>query len=92
VPGDSKPKTKKNTTRARRVGVAELRGNLATYLRAAKAGQPILIQERGRSAYVLTRFEEEPLPSVFGCMRDRTDYVAGAVVNAGEEWPSGRMP
>lgn len=81
-----------STSDAPRVGVAEFRGNLAKYLKQAKAGTPVIIQERGRSAYVLLKFEEGAKASAFGCMRERTQYGAGAVVNAGESWPPGRMP
>jgi len=77
---------------AERVGAAEFRGNLAKYLKRARSGTPIIIQERGRSAYVLLRFEQEASPTVFGCMRERTEYGQSAVVNADEPWPSGVMP
>jgi antitoxin (DNA-binding transcriptional repressor) of toxin-antitoxin stability system len=81
------------TSHAERVGAAELRGNLAKYLRHAKAGRAVIIQERGRTAYVLVRFAEEPAASVFGCMRERTTYTRGAVVNAApSEWGPGEMP
>ncbi len=80
-----------STARAARVGVRAFRGNLAKYLKEAKAGRPIIVQERGRSAYVLLKFEEAPMPA-FGCMRERTEYSAGAVVNADEPWPPGKMP
>lgn len=86
----SKPRT--STPHAIRVGSAELRGNLAKYLKQARSGRPIIIQERGRSAYVLLKFEEEPAASTFGCMRERTDYTRGAVVNAAESWSAGTMP
>lgn len=74
------------------VGTAEFRANLAKYLKQASTGRPVLVQERGRSAYVLSRLEEEPPPSIVGCMRERTDYSAGAVVNAREQWRAGEMP
>jgi prevent-host-death family protein len=86
------PKRQTATSDAERVGTAEFRGNLAKYLKQAKAGTPVVIQERGRSAYVLSRFEEGPKASAFGCMRERTGYTAGAVVNATEPWTPGGMP
>lgn len=52
----------------------------------------MVVQERGRSAYVLSKLEDEPIPSIFGCMRERTEYVAGTVVNADEQWCAGAMP
>lgn len=76
---------------AERVGTAEFRANLAKYLKQASSGQPVIIQERGRSAYILSRFEEPP-PSVFGCMGGRTEYVAGTVVHGNERWSGGDMP
>jgi prevent-host-death family protein len=93
----SRTATPKRTPRpsvahAERVGVAEFRGNLAKYLKQASAGRPVIIQERGRGACVLLALEDEPAPSIFGCMKDRTAYVCGAVVNAAERWPSGGMP
>ena len=77
---------------AERVGSAEFRGNLAKYLKQAKSGRPVIIEERGRSVYVLLRFEESESASVFGCMRERTEYVAGAIVNATERWSPGTLP
>lgn len=77
---------------AERVGSAKFRGNLAKYLKQVKSGRPVVIEERGRSAYVLLKFEEEESTSVFGCMRERTDYAAGTVVNAAEPWSPGAMP
>jgi hypothetical protein len=41
---------------------------------------------------MLLKFEEGARAPAFGCMRERTEYAAGAVVNAGESWPPGRMP
>lgn len=89
-----KPKSKVgiSSSHAQHVGVAELRGNLAKYLKQAKAGTPVIIEERGHSAYVLLRFEEAAEAVAFGCMRARTEYAAGAVVNASEAWPPGAMP
>jgi Antitoxin Phd_YefM, type II toxin-antitoxin system len=81
-----------SVARATQVGVADFRGNLAKYLKDAKAGRPIVVLERGKKAYVLQRFDETPLPSVWGGMHARTEYVQGEVVNACESWPSGRMP
>lgn len=75
---------------AEHVGAAEFRGNLAKYLRQAESGRPVIIQGRGRSAYVLLKLEEEEVPaSVFGCMRGRTEYTAGTVVNSTEDWSPG---
>ena len=84
-----KTKISKGTTS---VGASELRGNLAKYLKLVKGGTPVIIQERGRNAYVLSRFEDEAKPSIFGCMRDRTEYVSGAILNADEEWTAGELP
>jgi prevent-host-death family protein len=82
-----------STSQAERVGSAEFRGNLAKYLKRAKSGRPVIIQERGRSAYVLVRFEEEDAAPAFGCMRERTEYAAGTVLNATREsWSAGGMP
>jgi prevent-host-death family protein len=93
----TRPAKKTTTARisashAARVGTAEFRGNLAKYLQQAKAGTPVVIRERGRSAYVLVKLEESPSASVFGCMRDRTGYTPGTVVNADEDWSAGAMP
>jgi hypothetical protein len=80
-------------SRAERVGTAEFRGNLAKYLRQAESGHPVVIQGRGRSTYVLRKLEEDEVAaSVFGCMRERTLYAAGAVVSATEEWTPGPLP
>ena len=86
------PGIRVSTAQAPHVGAAEFRGNLAKYLKQAKAGTPVIIQERGRSAYVLLKFEDAPPASAFGCMRERTEYVAGEVVNANETWAPGVMP
>lgn len=88
----AKSKAPVSTSHAERVGTAEFRGNLATYLKQAKSGRPVIIQERGRSAYVLLKFEEGASTSAFGCMRERTRYMPGAVVNAAEPWSPGAMP
>lgn len=85
-------KARISTSHAERVGAAEFRGNLAKYLKQAKSGRPVIIQERGRSAYVLLKFEEEASMLAFGCMRERTEYTAGAIVNADEPWAPGAMP
>ena len=79
---------------AERVGAAEFRGNLAKYLRQAKSGRPVIIQGRDRSAYVLLMLEEEEevSASIFGCMRERTEYAAGTVVRSPEEWSPGAIP
>lgn len=74
-----------STVNAERVGSAEFRGNLAKYLRQAKSGRPVIVQERGKSAYLLLKFEEPESPSVFGCMRQQTEYVAGSIYNADEK-------
>jgi prevent-host-death family protein len=81
-----------STARASRVGVAELRGNLARYLKQADAGTPIVIQVHGASKYVLLRFDEAAPPPIFGCLRERTAHAKGAVVNATEQWPAGALP
>lgn len=81
-----------STAHATRIGTAEFRRHLAKYLEAANAGRPVVIQGRGRNAYLLLKVEDERPASVFGCMRERTDYAAGTVVNATEEWKSGEMP
>ena len=91
-PARSRPKAPVATSRARRVGVAEFRGNLARYLKQAGSGTPVVIQERGASKYVLVRFDEDAPPPIFGCMRERTAYTKGAVVNAPEPWPAGTLP
>ena len=89
---------KAKSTRRRRaahseaVGTAEFRANLAKYLRQAGAGRPVIVQERGRNAYVLTKVEDERPESILGCMRERTEYAAGEVVNAAEQWRAGTMP
>jgi len=77
---------------ATRVGSAELRANLAKYLKLVKGGRPLIVQERGKSAYVLLKYEEQPPESVLGCLRDRTEYVRGTVVNAKEAWSAGELP
>ena len=87
-----KPTTHISTSHAERVGTAEFRGNLAKYLKQAKSGTPVIIQGRGRVAYLLLKFEGEASPSAFGCMRERTRYMPGAVVNAAEPWSPGAMP
>jgi len=76
------------------VGVAELRRELARYLRAAEAGREIVIQDRGRDAFVLRRYEPERDPKGigFGCMRDQTEYTAGTIWNADEAWAAGELP
>lgn len=74
------------------VGTAEFRANLAKYLKQASAGRPVIVQERGRDAYVLSKLEEAPPASIVGCMRERTEYTSGEVVNASERWRAGAMP
>lgn len=88
----ARSKARISTSHADRVGTAEFRGNLAKYLKQAESGRPIIIQEHGRSAYVLLKFEEGASTSAFGCMRERTEYASGAVVNADEPWSPGDMP
>lgn len=75
-----------------RIGTAEFRGNLAKYLKQARSGRPVVIQERGRSRYLLLRFDQEAAPPIFGCMRERTGYTRGAVVHATEPWSPGSLP
>ncbi len=77
---------------AERVGITELRGNLAKYLKQAKAGRVVIIQERGRSAYVLASFAAAAPASVLGCMRSRTEYTSGATLGATEDWDAGSLP
>lgn len=76
---------------AESVGIAELRANLAKYLKVAASGRPVVVRERGRDAYVLTRYQPQDA-AAFGCMRDRTQYTEGAVLNADEDWSPGEMP
>ncbi|MGQ0504244.1 MAG: type II toxin-antitoxin system Phd/YefM family antitoxin [Myxococcaceae bacterium] len=71
---------------AERVGTAEFRAHLAKYLRSARGGRAVVIEERGHGAYLLTRLEEPTRSTILGCMRDRTEYSSGTVVNAGETW------
>ena len=77
---------------AERVGTAEFRAHLAKYLERAKSGRTVIIQERGRNAYVLLRFEDGGRPPPFGCMRGRIEYTSGAVVGGSEQWAAGEMP
>lgn len=88
----ARSKARTSKSHAARVGATEFRGNLAKFLKQAKSGRPVIIQERGRSEYVLLKFEEGASPSVFGCMRERTGYTPGAVVNADEPWAPGDLP
>lgn len=67
------------------VGTTDLRANLAKYLRRVKAGRIVIVQERGEDAYVITKVEPKRR-SGRGCMRDRTTYVEGAILNADEDW------
>ncbi len=83
---------RKPSDRAERVGTAEFRRNLATYLKRADTGVPVIIQDRGRDAYLLSRIEDEERDSVVGGMRERTEYTPGTVVNALERWRPGEMP
>lgn len=91
-PTSSKSKKVPSISQADCVGTAEFRGNLAKYLKQAKLGRPVVIQERGRRAFLLTLVEEDAPRSVFGCMRARTEYMAGTIVNAAESWSTGVMP
>ena len=88
----SRSKAHPKPARAAPVGTTELRGNLARFLKQARSGTPVIIKERGRKAYVLSRFEEPAAPAAFGCLRERTRYAAGAVVSARESWPAGKLP
>lgn len=76
---------------AESVGVAELRANLAKYLKLAASGRAVIVRERGRPAFVLTRYQE-PDEGIFGCMKDRIRYTEGTVLNANETWSPGDMP
>jgi prevent-host-death family protein len=80
------------TATAERVGIAKLRGNLARYLEQARAGRPVIVQERGRDAYVLIRLEEDGETPPFGCLADRTDYARDVVLGAKERWRAGELP
>ena len=75
-----------------RVGTAEFRTNLAKYLRLAETGHRVVILQRGKGACVLSRFDGNAPAPVLGCMQDRTEMAAGAVVNAGEAWEGGALP
>lgn len=90
----AKPKStsRRTTGQTEAVGTAEFRANLAKYLKEASAGRPVIVQERGRPAYVLSKLEAEAPTSIVGCMRERTEYVAGAVVSAAERWRAGALP
>ena len=85
-------RSSKSSATAERVGAAEFRTNLAKYLKLARSGRKVIIQQRGRNAFVLTRFEEGAPTTVLGCMRDRTQCAEGAVINARETWSAGEMP
>jgi antitoxin (DNA-binding transcriptional repressor) of toxin-antitoxin stability system len=76
------------------VGVTEFRGNLAKYLKRAKAGRAVVVLERGEQMYVLQRIEPMAQHSVFGCMRERTQTSGAqdAVVGASEDWSAGKLP
>ena len=74
------------------VGTAEFRRQLAAYLKLARAGQEVVIQERGHDAYLLVRLAASPPPSVFGGMRDDTDYDPDVILNAEESWEPGSLP
>lgn len=92
-PGQTRlTKVARSAADAERVGIAELRGNLAKYLKQAKAGRVVIIQERGRSAYVLASFAAAAPASVLGCMRSRTEYTSGALIGATEDWDAGSLP
>jgi prevent-host-death family protein len=80
------------TATAERVGTAEFRGNLAKYLSQARSGRPVVVQERGRDAYVLIKFEQEGETPPFGCVADRTDYARGVVLGTDETWRAGSLP
>ncbi len=82
---------RKPRSHAESVGIADLRANLAKYLKLAAMGRPVIVRERGRAAYVLTRYQEQE-DEVFGCMRERTQYTEGTILNADESWPPGTMP
>jgi antitoxin (DNA-binding transcriptional repressor) of toxin-antitoxin stability system len=77
---------------AESVGSAEFRANLAKYLKQARSGRPVIIRERGKSSFLLSRLDDDGADTVLGCMRDRTEYVRGAVVNARETWSGGGLP
>lgn len=87
----SKPARRRQVKDSESVGTAEFRAKLAKYFQQANAGRPVIIRERARSAYVLSRLEEVPPPSIVGCMRERTE-LSGDVVNANEPWRPGDLP
>lgn len=78
--------------RTEHVGTADFRKKLAKYLKHSEAGGIVVIRDRGRDAYVLTKLDAPSNPSGFGCMRERTEYQEDAVVNATEAWRPGKMP
>jgi hypothetical protein len=43
-------------------------------------------------ACVRSTFDGNTHVPVLGCMQDRTEMAAGAVVNAGETWNAGDLP
>jgi prevent-host-death family protein len=85
-------RSSKTPSTVERVGAAEFRTNLAKYLKLARSGRQVIIQQWGRNAFVLTRLEEGAPTTVFGCMRDRTQCAEDAVVGARETWPAGELP
>ena len=90
----SKPRLGVSAAQADHVGTAEFRAQLAKYLERARAGRAVVIQERGRDAYVLVRFDDArgEASQPFGCMRARTEYAEGAIVSGAETWSPGKMP
>ena len=61
--------------------------SMANDVEAVMAAEPIMPMAEA------TEVRAEAAEAVaFGCMRTRTDYVAGAVVNASEAWRPGSMP
>jgi hypothetical protein len=65
---------------------------MAGYLKLAESGRQIIILQRGKGTFMLVKVEEDAPSSVFGCMQDRTQLQAGAVLNAQEDWRAGSLP
>lgn len=54
-------KTKRNARASDRVGVREIRQNLSVYLRRVKAGESLIVTERGHTVARLTPMRESQL-------------------------------
>ncbi|MGH7283403.1 MAG: hypothetical protein ACRELY_17890 [Polyangiaceae bacterium] len=78
-------------SKAEHVGTADFRANLAKYLRRVKLGRVLVVQERGKDSFMISKIE--PLAdSGRGCMKDRTTYEPGAILNAEEDWTPPDFP